>query len=111
MKLLTYLMSIYIIILSVIPCNDRIAVSNVYDMAQTEVTTHTKHNTSHSDFCSPLCSCSCCQITIASMKFTRLVKTPKIIEANISKKIQFKENTIKNQLYADIWQPPKIILA
>jgi len=45
------------------------------------------------------------------MKFTRLVKTPKIIEANISKKIQFKENTIKNQLYADIWQPPKINLA
>ena len=70
-----------------------------------------KDNSDHKDQCSPLCVCNCCQITISSMKFTRLLKTPKVFEPNTSKKIQFKKNTIQNQLYADIWQPPKINIA
>ncbi len=70
-----------------------------------------KDNSEHKDQCSPLCACNCCQITISSMKFIQLIKTPKVFDPIISTKIQFKENTIKNQLYADIWKPPKINIA
>ncbi|MDM1071676.1 hypothetical protein HX001_04115 [Empedobacter brevis] len=109
MKILTYLIAVYIIILSVIPCKDIESVSNV-GMQQIEAS-HTKENSSHKDFCSPLCSCNCCQITISSIVFPQIITTPKLIEVFSSEKIQLRKDFFQNKLYADIWQPPKILIA
>ncbi|MGV0846856.1 DUF6660 family protein [Empedobacter falsenii] len=106
MKFIILIIALYVNVLSFVPCQDTNTNRTQVSMVHSE-----KDNSDHKDQCSPLCVCNCCQITISSMKFTRLLKTPKVFDPNTSKKIQFKKNTIQNQLYADIWQPPKINIA
>ncbi|WP_147243595.1 DUF6660 family protein [Chitinophaga flava] len=62
MKWLIYIMSLYILVLSCIPCNDTQAVA-MYN--HTEVTaTHEHNHETQVDFCSPLCVCSCCNVQV-----------------------------------------------
>ncbi len=106
MKFMIFIIALYVNVLSFIPCQDTNSNGTLTSVVHSE-----NETPNHKDKCSPLCACNCCQITISSIKFTRLLKTPKVFEPNTSKKIQFKKNTIQNQLYADIWQPPKINIA
>ncbi len=62
MRLFSFILSIYVLALSVVPCSDGIAhklddVDANIEVSQTE---HDHNPSDHSDYCTPFCSCSCC---------------------------------------------------
>ncbi len=69
----------------------------------------TKHNhkNDHNDFCSPFCTCSCCNTVVALNFSTFYLKKSKLVVPN-SEKIAIKEFSFISNFYGNIWQPPKI---
>jgi hypothetical protein len=103
MKILAYILSLYILVLTAIPCID-IPYNN--SLQKIELTTKTTDNHQNDiDDCSPFCTCQCCatpvvfQISIIDFK-----------SFSFSKKIysEYTSNYISS-LNASIWQPPKLI--
>ncbi|WPO84335.1 DUF6660 family protein [Chryseobacterium sp. JJR-5R] len=110
MNFLKLLLTIYFMVLSVVPCNDVNAQSqnNVklpYGNLQNQEDSHSKD---HGDICSPFCCCNCCQMPAASCRFEPLSILPDRITEYFSKKIHFRKNNFAYSVYHHIWQPPKI---
>ncbi|MBC9933367.1 DUF6660 family protein [Chitinophaga qingshengii] len=100
MKWLIYLLSVYILVLSCIPCDD--ARAAVYQSA--EVTAAGEHHHEAADFCSPLCICSCCnvQVTPATVIHFPYIHHQVLIEFPVLREAQLP------LLYTTIWQPPRL---
>ncbi|WP_415324909.1 DUF6660 family protein [Chryseobacterium sp. MMS23-Vi53] len=108
MNILRLLLTIYFMVLSLVPCSDVHAQSpSINEVLQVTFQTDT-HSKDKSDVCSPLCSCNCCQITVTSFKSDPLIEFPEQVQAYFSKKILFRKNNFAYQVYDHIWQPPKI---
>lgn len=107
MNLLRWILAVYFMVLSLMPCED---VSTAFDSGEKKLalSIHEPHSTDKGDICSPLCACSCCQITVSAFKIDPLLKIPEQIPAYFSKKILFHKNDFAYQVYDPIWQPPKI---
>ncbi|WP_349318147.1 DUF6660 family protein [Chitinophaga sp. MM2321] len=65
MKWLVYILSVYIILLSCIPCNDASAAMLLKSTTIENTDTPSGHE-AHADYCSPLCICSCCNTQITT---------------------------------------------
>lgn len=110
MNFLKLLLTIYFIVLSVVPCNDVHAQSpnNSTDSYSVLLNSEDNHSKDQGDICSPLCSCNCCQMTVTSFKVEPLMPLPKKATEYFSKKIHFQKNDFAYLVYDQIWQPPKI---
>lgn len=100
-KFLCFLLSLYTLSLSVMPCND------VHDgMASSVVTMQQaqEHHQTDNDVCSPFCICSCCQGFMAVTCLTDTVISLKESLLNFS---GYSEQFISSA-FASIWQPPKL---
>ncbi len=97
-------------VLSVVPCNDVSAQSkNGIDQSYSNLMdSEGTHAKDHGDICSPLCTCNCCQMTVASFKVEPLMPLSKKATEYFSKKIHFQKNDFAYLVYDQIWQPPKI---
>ncbi len=107
MNLLRFLLAFYFMALTLMPCEDvhkesGSAQALLYFMADDS------HSKDKGDICSPLCTCNCCQITVAAFKMNALLEIPVNIQFYFSKKILFRKNDFAYQVYDHIWQPPKI---
>ncbi|WP_051934152.1 DUF6660 family protein [Chryseobacterium sp. KCF3-3] len=107
MNLLRWILAIYFMALSLMPCEDTSHPLNSGDN-KISLSIHGVHSTEKGDICSPLCACSCCQITVSAFKMDPLLEIPEQIPAYFSKKILFHKNDFAYQVYDPIWQPPKI---
>ena len=108
MKVFRLILTFYFIALLVMPCSDINAQSLSNHSAKTTLQAEDKHSEESGDTCSPLCFCSCCQITVIAFKVEPLFDIPLKISFYFSKKILFHKNNIAYQVYDHIWQPPKI---
>lgn len=109
MKQLNVTLSLYLLVLAMLPCTDGMALgeSHILNTQQLEVNhaDEHEHDKGVADHCSPLCACSCCHITIrppADMTWG-ISFTPMLGE---------KLPHLYSNLYGltdsdDIWQPPK----
>ena len=107
MNLLRWILAIYFMALSLMPCED---VSHPLDSGNKKISLsiYGTHSSEKGDVCSPLCACSCCQITVSAFKMGALLEMPEQVPAYFSKKILFHKNDFAYQIYDPIWQPPKI---
>ena len=107
MNLLRWILAIYFMALSLMPCED---VSHPFNSGQKKIAFNISgtHSTEKGDICSPLCACSCCQMTVSAFRMDPLLEIPEQIPAYFSKKILFQKNDFAYQVYDPIWQPPKI---
>ncbi|MBC9910148.1 DUF6660 family protein [Chitinophaga varians] len=102
MKWLIYMLSLYILVLSCIPCNDAQAAA-VYP--STEIATaDTHHHEAAADFCSPLCVCSCCNVQVTPTAAIHLPYTHRQVQIIFP---VLPEAPLP-LLYASIWQPPRL---
>lgn len=85
------------------PCND--AYNNCKN--ETVLTEDYNHKSDHNDICSPLCSCTCCSISV-NPKLTsfKIDLTKPIVSSKITFPIQ--DFSFVSNYYGNIWQPPKI---
>jgi hypothetical protein len=106
MKYLTILLSTYILALSFVTCSDTIA-NTLHDEDVVELTQDFDHgNHSHSeeaDFCSPFCSCQCCQVMVDVFHFPAFYLA---VEFVLSGKISSVNNDISQVVLQSLYQPP-----
>ncbi|WP_312394097.1 DUF6660 family protein [Chryseobacterium sp.] len=108
MNILRLLLTIYFLVLSLMPCGDVHAQSPTVDEVLRVTFQTDNHSKDKTDVCSPLCSCNCCQITVASFKVEPIISFPEQVHSYYSKKILFQKNDFAYLVYDQIWQPPKI---
>ncbi|WP_370896059.1 DUF6660 family protein [Chryseobacterium gossypii] len=109
MNVLRLLLTIYFMVLSIVPCSDVYA--QAPDVSRNlSITTvgSENHSKDKSDICSPLCTCNCCQITVISFRVEPVITFPFQTSDHYSKKILFQKNDFAYLVYDQIWQPPKI---
>ncbi|MEI6061465.1 MAG: DUF6660 family protein [Bacteroidota bacterium] len=103
MKLPAFILSLYILIFTVIPCVD---VMQDNAPGRTEVS-HQKQDNNHksdADHCSPFCTCNCCSTSVIVQEYQlRLSYFPFTQKQYINTSCDQSSDT-----HAPIWQPPKI---
>jgi hypothetical protein len=96
------MLSLYILVLSCIPCNDARAAA-VYQTAEI-ASADTHHHEAAADFCSPLCVCSCCNVQVTPAQIIHL--------SYIHRQVQVVFPVLPEAplplLSATIWQPPRL---
>lgn len=100
MKIFILFVALFVIVLSVVPCNDYVAKAVGTEMIS-ELTADP-----HSEIqCSPLCACQCCQAQITKFEEIPLLKKPKpdMRLAYFSYK-----NHIGQEIPDNLFQPPKV---
>lgn len=97
-------MSVIILALSFVPCADSNSVTQSQEISFHQGSDHHQH---HSDFCSPLCVCSCCGTIVAQ------IEGETDYEFKTYEVYSSEENLLKpsfpSDIFYSIWEPPKII--
>jgi len=106
MRLLTYILSLYILVLMVIPCLDAPEFSGCGNVHLTQKTINTTQELPDVDFCSPFCVCSCCVSSISNQEVLHIDFT-----CNSFSPVQYPKYTsaFSSFNFASIWQPPKLV--
>lgn len=106
MRLFAFILSLYILALSLVPCSDNVAHFNDH-IAVGQSTDHHDHDHSdHSnDTCTPFCSCACCG-TIFTMPASQFINPSKLsIPTDYFFHYSF---TYSFDFNEGIWEPPAL---
>ncbi len=107
MRLFSFILSLYILALSVVPCSDGI-VHNLDDvdanieLSQTE---HDHNHSGHNDCCTPFCTCACCGSLVTAptshhiSEVRVLLSTTYLFSYNFDYSFEYVEG---------VWHPPAI---
>ena len=101
MKYLAVILSIYIIALNLVPCEDNWIFDNVGTTEISQVIDD-DHQHQNSDFCSPFCSCQCCQMTLSNIILADYNPNP-IISSELFHSLE----GLEKKFNTSILQPPQ----
>ncbi|WP_394349673.1 DUF6660 family protein [Adhaeribacter soli] len=105
MKWFNYILSIYLIIISCMPCTDQEPATSFSSVITANTHVDAQHPTHAEDACSPLCICTCCSgFTIQANTFHNFQTL------TVGFKTEFPIYPQSNwlDLSFSIWQPPKL---
>lgn len=103
MKLFACILSIYIVVLTAIPCIDRPEDSHL-QKSEIEGNTANSHQHTEGDQCSPFCTCNCCGTPVIQQYFfvhfdnftlLQIYNLPEYVSA------------VTSDYLKSIWQPPQ----
>lgn len=105
MKLLAFFLSLFFMVLTMVPCND--AAKGLSEKVCQNQDLHLEQSQDqHADLCSPFCVCNCCGMTLSVSQINTLLP---------EKNLLLLKTDITESMYdysilfsAGIWQPPKI---
>ncbi|OJU29406.1 MAG: hypothetical protein BGN92_03430 [Sphingobacteriales bacterium 41-5] len=104
MKIIAFIFSLYILLLSGMPCTDAqdCNLPTTTQVSATQSHDNHQHETEH---CPPLCHCSCCSVAVSKMPLLAFtyVKPTFVVKENFS---FYKSHHLTGFLEA-VWQPPK----
>lgn len=105
MKFVVLLCSIYLLGISLFPCND----SAAKDITLTSVQQLTANSSQHAvqDECSPFCTCACCNVSFSLHHLLAGVEAPRPAVLS-AEKIRLRDFNFVSGYSGNIWQPPKI---
>lgn len=104
MKFFAFIMSIYLLVLSCIPCNDKQECSAKAEQKISAIPSH-QHQQPVDEACTPFCSCSHCPASA----FYQSVAHNNIATAVFqSLKYPIYNYSFSTEVSFSIWQPPKI---
>lgn len=110
MKLLNYILSIYLVALSCLPCADMEVNSAAHKVVEISAN-HDEKSHNHdkeNDLCSPFCSCNCCGSQIVSY-FKMLNYNFAVVSKTITTQLPSYTSQFASNFYGSIWQPPQIV--
>lgn len=104
-RFLTYICSIYFLLLAVMPCTDYSACAEdfITNVEVQDSNTH-DHSDPSSDICSPLCVCDCCGLSVLQPALIAFNSTVPIYGVD-------KRDVIHTDIdspFFSIWQPPRL---
>ncbi|WP_394342336.1 DUF6660 family protein [Taibaiella soli] len=105
MKFFTLIMSIYLLVLSCIPCNEG-QEGNVITEQKISATNQKRHHQTGNEVCTPFCTCSHCP---ASAFYQPLSHFNVPITVFQSLKYPVYNASFCLEVSLSIWQPPKIV--
>jgi hypothetical protein len=103
MKVLSMLLSMYVLYMVSLPCVDE-AIDFNKTFIEVSTAHHHHHDSNQTDACSPFCVCSCCSVTVDLTTF--------VFETNPARTLQsqlipyYKESF--STYFQPIWQPPQL---
>lgn len=105
MKWFNYILSVYLLVLSCLPCADKEPIHSISASTFTASHSEPEPPIHAEDGCSPLCICTCCSgFTIQANSFA--------VQQNIINTFQSEIPSYKQinclDLLFSIWQPPKL---
>lgn len=103
MKLITFIVSLYFIVLSALPCVDIESGS----LAHSEQGTHSHDK--DNDLCSPFCICNCCghfTLNYAPAITFEIIQVP---FEQITTQNSIYTSVFHSNFYGSIWQPPQLV--
>jgi hypothetical protein len=103
MKVLTLIFSLYILVLTTIPCVDRPFEKTIHPSEQTDNACHNHDEAANQ--CSPFCVCNCCGTHVVSIENILLSEVSSIP----GKVIFWYPADFNSNLYRSIWLPPELI--
>jgi hypothetical protein len=103
MKIIAYILSIYIFALNLVPCED---IGTPDNEVKTEISQAMDGDHQHqgTDLCSPFCQCHCCQIHATSLNKVDFVNSSTVI----SNEVFFHFDGIEKDFKNSILQPPRV---
>ncbi len=102
MKILAFILSIYILALNFTPCEDSKSLDSL-DNTEISLATDSEHDHNALDLCSPFCICQCCQISIDIVDFyAYTLVSEDIFNSNPSYK-----NSVAQEVSRSLYQPPQ----
>lgn len=111
MKYLSAILSLYILALAMLPCMDKaewcLSTETTGDRMELAEAGQHDHSNDLEDFCSPLCTCSCCHINLRTPLQWELNLAPPQLIPNDSPSLI--STLIDLSAVTDIWQPPRSI--
>lgn len=113
MKFLTILFSIYIMLVSCLPCtdgNENIGCDAIVsvDSNDSDFNSHSSHEHHHEDTCPPFCICNCCGAQILTLNKIEFFEFP-FFSVLYQEKVIFYILNYSNSLAKTIWQPPQFV--
>ena len=103
-KLLTAILSVYILLMVCKPCvDDEIICADDKELASSENHSHD----SHDDSCSPFCICNCCSVQIVIFA-QPIVYNLRSVCAVIQIPTPTDKSSFNSDFFGSIWQPPQI---
>ncbi|MCD9189561.1 MAG: hypothetical protein LUM44_24345 [Pyrinomonadaceae bacterium] len=108
MKIFCFILSIYILLLSLAPCSEMIGFAeSLNEKSSPQTVLQTQHETNENgEDCSPFCICSCCHFSTV-YQFKTFTITRKITVSPISRHENLYLNPYSNTFKNSVWQPPK----
>ncbi|MHA8107032.1 MULTISPECIES: DUF6660 family protein [Aquirufa] len=103
MKFFAFIMSIYLLVLSCLPCIDR-QERNVMAEQKISATTQQQQHQTGDEACTPFCTCSHCPASAFSQPLA-LYKMPKMLFQSVKFHYEIVFNSYD---FHSVWQPPKI---
>ncbi|MEZ0005863.1 hypothetical protein ABH942_001220 [Flavobacterium sp. 28YEA47A] len=100
---LTSFLSVYLLVLMILPCNDVHAQLQTTSSTQISQFQNEQH---HEDFCSPFCICACCTTPIV-MQSAIVFEVPHF-DNSYTKTPSFYKPVISS-FFGSIWQPPQLV--
>jgi hypothetical protein len=108
MKIANFILSVYLILLSCLPCADM----DVKSLAHTAIEFSQKEaNHSHdtaNDLCTPFCVCNCCGVQFLSYQPAILIDFP-VASTLIKIASPTYKSIFSSHFFGSIWQPPQIV--
>ncbi len=106
MRFLAYILSLYILVLTAVPCLDAPEFLGSGNVQITQNTTDTAQGLPDIDYCSPFCVCSCCVSSISLQEVFHIDFT-----CDSFSPVQYSKYTsvFSSFNFASIWQPPKLV--
>ncbi len=109
MKLFSVIFSMYILVLSCLPCGDvddcKVADNDKVSFSKTS---HSEHQ-EDTETCSPFCICACCGTNIAyNFFFSTPISEKQTTQYSQKLNIVYTNDSFSSNFYGNIWQPPKI---
>ena len=101
MKVFTIIFSIYILVLSSIPCGD--SIGNI--VKTTQIISATDNHNHSTDLCTPFCSCTCCSTSAFYHTLSSFVMPKELFQ---SMKFNMVNSSCLSSNFHSIWQPPKL---
>lgn len=105
MRILAFILCIYITALSVVPCTDGMSQNSNHSDIEVSTTEHDHNHSDHQDNCTPFCVCACCGTMITLPTVQPLVMSRIVISTDYLFHYTFDYSVDYSE---EVWHPPSL---
>ena len=108
MRYFIYILAIYLVSLSSLPCADLEIGSSAHSVTQHQAEKKSHSHDKENDLCSPFCSCGCCGAHVLTYEKLVVITFQKW-QPVIKKQLPSYTSNFNSEFYFQIWQPPQLV--